>query len=457
VRDLYRRWFPLVEGARATSLLNPGDGWVSPLTLPPVVAESVLEAMLIPHVLSGRLRIVRNARLIGAEHGGDRVTTATFEIHGEEVAVSARFFLDATETGDFIAAAGVEHVIGSESRDQTGEPHAPVEANPSNTQAFTIAMAVEHHPGENHAGSPPPEYDYWRRATLPGWPGNLLSWTGCDPRTLQPRRYTIDFEHRGATAGAPDRDVVDLWSYRRVVSAAHHPADLHLRDVTILNWPMNDYAEGSIVEDADAPLHLDRARHLTASLLHWLQTEAPRPDGGSGYPGLCPHPASMGTADGYAEDPYVREGRRILAEYTVTEGDVAADCRSDGRAATYPDSVGTGAYRIDLHPTTGGDPYLDISTYPYEIPARAMIPIRVENVLAAAKNIGTTHITNGCYRVHPTEWTIGEAAGMLAAFCVERATIPKAVAHRPPALAEFQTRLTDAGFALSWPTGIGAL
>ncbi|MGG2474547.1 FAD-dependent oxidoreductase, partial [Rhizobium sp. BR5] len=34
------------------------------------------------------------------------------------------------------------------------------------------------------------------------------------------------------------------------------------------------------------------------------------------------------------------------------------------------------------------------------------------------KNIGTTHITNGCYRLHPVEWNIGEVAGMLAAYCL---------------------------------------
>jgi hypothetical protein len=43
----------------------------------------------------------------------------------------------------------------------------------------------------------------------------------------------------------------------------------------------------------------------------------------------------------------------------------------------------------------------------------ALIPIRMENLLPAAKNIGTTHITNGCYRMHPVEWNIGEAAGAL--------------------------------------------
>ena len=52
-------------------------------------------------------------------------------------------------------------------------------------------------------------------------------------------------------------------------------------------------------------------------------------------------------------------------------------------------------------------------TIPFEIPLGALLPERVENLLPACKNIGTTHITNGCYRLHPVEWNIGEAAGAL--------------------------------------------
>jgi hypothetical protein len=44
--------------------------------------------------------------------------------------------------------------------------------------------------------------------------------------------------------------------------------------------------------------------------------------------------------------------------------------------------------------------------------------VRVRNLLPACKNIGATHITNGCYRLHPVEWNIGESAGLLAAFCI---------------------------------------
>src|SRR5439155_18948690 len=83
---------------------------------------------------------------------------------------------------------------------------------------------------------------------------------------------------------------------------------------------------------------------------------------------------------------------------------------------SFSDSVGVGSYRIDLHPSSGGDNYLDVSSLPFQIPLGALIPRRVENLLPACKNLGVTHITNGCYRLHPVEWNIGEAAGALAAF-----------------------------------------
>src|SRR5207253_7208730 len=110
-------------------------------------------------------------------------------------------------------------------------------------------------------------------------------------------------------------------------------------------------------------------------------------------------------------------------------------------AARYPDSVGIGSYRIDLHPSTGGDNYIDVAACPFQIPLRALVPVRMRNLLPAAKNIGTTHITNGCFRLHPVEWNIGEAAGSLAAFCLERRCVPQQVHGGPHLLDEFQRRL----------------
>jgi FAD dependent oxidoreductase len=125
-------------------------------------------------------------------------------------------------------------------------------------------------------------------------------------------------------------------------------------------------------------------------------------------------------------------------------------------AETFRDSVGVGSYRIDLHPCTGGVNYIDISSLPFQIPLGALIPCRIENLLLACKNLGTTHITNGCFtngcfRLHPVEWAIGEAAGALVAFCLESRLSPAAVRNTPGKLAAFQSRLTEQEVELAWP------
>ncbi|MBL8186966.1 MAG: FAD-dependent oxidoreductase, partial [Acidobacteria bacterium] len=92
-----------------------------------------------------------------------------------------------------------------------------------------------------------------------------------------------------------------------------------------------------------------------------------------------------------------------------------------------------------------------VSSLPFQIPLGALIPKRVENLIPACKNIGTTHITNGCYRLHPVEWNIGEAAGALAAQAIERKQSPRSIRNTPKLLAEFQARLQQAGVEIAWP------
>jgi len=76
---------------------------------------------------------------------------------------------------------------------------------------------------------------------------------------------------------------------------------------------------------------------------------------------------------------------------------------------------------------------------------------QVENLLPACKNIGVTHITNGCYRLHPVEWNIGEAAGMIAAHSIATRIPPRKIRSDKALLAEFQSKLQTQGFELAWP------
>ena len=80
-----------------------------------------------------------------------------------------------------------------------------------------------------------------------------------------------------------------------------------------------------------------------------------------------------------------------------------------------------------------------------------MIPVRTENLIPPCKNIGVTHITNGCYRLHPVEWNIGEAAGALAAHALQTGNPPRRVRSDAKLLAGFQASLQRQGVQLAWP------
>ena len=87
---------------------------------------------------------------------------------------------------------------------------------------------------------------------------------------------------------------------------------------------------------------------------------------------------------------------------------------------------------------------------PFQIPLGALIPERVENLVPGCKNIGTTHISNGCYRLHPVEWSIGEAAGALCAHALTSHSTPRQIRNTPQQLADFQQKLTGQGIELEW-------
>jgi FAD dependent oxidoreductase len=460
VREFYRRNYPLTEEARARLNFNPGDGRVSRLTHEPRVSLAVIEQMLAPHASGARLTVLLRHKPRAVDISGDRVRSVAVKSleSGLDRIVHATYFIDATEQGDLLPLSRTEYVTGFESRGQTGEPHAPERAQPANIQAFTCCFAVDHIPGEDHKIDKPEEYTFWHDyvpALKPAWPGRLLSWVGTHPITLEPRSHSFDPEcdERGSDGG--------LWLYRRIAKKSNFTPGAYPGDICLINWPQNDYWLGNLheVKEEEAARHLKRAKQLSLSLLYWMQNEAPRPDGGAGWPGLRLRSDIVGTDDGLAKYPYIRESRRIQAEFTVFEQHVGTEARKQlsGKnvehltAEAFPDSVGTGSYRIDLHPSSGGDNYIDVSSLPFQIPLGALIPKRVENLLPGAKNIGVTHITNGCYRLHPVEWNVGESVGALAAHAIQTGSLPRQIRNDPKLLKEFQAKIQAQGIEIAWP------
>jgi hypothetical protein len=201
----------------------------------------------------------------------------------------------------------------------------------------------------------------------------------------------------------------------------------------------------------------------------------------------------MGTAHGLSKFPYIREGRRLIGRdsyayaggFTISETDVSAkdfrqpyyrealpgrayrdlvtslaglnaidvimdkvslqDVKLRSRARLYPDSVGIGHYPIDFHPCMAeappekpgnierpGERQGANVTYPYQIPLRAMIPPRIDNLIVTGKSIATSHISAATYRVHSFEWSTGAAAGTTAAFALANKIWPYQLVDNVP-------------------------
>lgn len=397
---------------------NPGGGWVSRLCVTPVVAAEVADEF------AARFKCLREARMISARVEGDRVISVTFRTNsGELREFRPKLILEGTDLGDVLEMAGVEHRLGSDSRSDTGEPHADAHADRTRIQAATLAFAVEFRTGESHVVPKPDDYERLRDEQ----PFTLEHFYADRGRV----RYGFFKKFPGAFGS--------FFDYRRIGPS-----------LALINWPSND-------DRSQAWLGGDfsSARRLSKAFLYWLQTECPRDEGGKGYPELLLRGDAMGTPDGFARSPYVREGRRLLARTMVVEQDLVVD---QARARPVDDAVGLGHYGIDLHACVGDDGDETgrwIPCRPFQIPLSAMVPIRVKNLLAAGKCLGTSHVTNGAFRVHPNEWAVGEAAGRVAAYCIEHEMLPADLLDSPEQLRELQWRLLNAGVPLYWYEDLG--
>lgn len=452
-REYYRRHYPLTAEARADRYLNPGAGWVSKLCFEPRVGLAVLYEMLAPHLSAGRVIILLRHTPVSVTMAGDhaRAVTVRDEIHQVERTLTAPYILDATELGDLLELGGVESVIGAESQKETGEPLA-VEgpAQPHEQMVFTHVFALDHLPGEEHVIDKPRDYDFWKQAR---------SHRGDYPKLTLPDLFGAKLDHLGRPP-TPGSYLASTFNFRRMLCQGNFVPGAFRSDVTVAIWPANEYHLGVLcgVTPEERRRHLEAARQLSLSTIYWLQTEAPNPaTGGQGHPGLRPRGDFFGTDDGLAQAPYIRESRRIKAEFTVLEQHFRADLPGTKNGPLkYDDSVGLSGYRVDIHKATapGKSSITEIAHGKHwlqQIPLGALIPVRVENLLPACKNLGVTHVTNGAFRVHPTEWNIGEAAGALAVFCLDRDLTPRQVRNTRGHLADFQRALERQGVELDWP------
>jgi hypothetical protein len=114
------------------------------------------------------------------------------------------------------------------------------------------------------------------------------------------------------------------------------------------------------------------------------------------------------------------------------------------RSRIYPDSVGIAQYAIDFHPCMRDYPaeapgnierpgvrQAHGQAYPAQIPLRAMIPQRVDNMLVASKSIAASYSAAAAYRVHSFEWSVGAAAAHTIDFSLRNGVLPSELVENP--------------------------
>ena len=434
VRDVYRAR-GLKPEVLANPTFNPGGGWVSRLCHEPAIGAAVLETMLSQY--SDNLVLVKKCLPRVVEMDGRRVKSVWFGTENDDFWVEPRIVLDATETGDLLPLTDTAYRLGAESKADFNEPHAL--DGPGETecvQGITWCAAIGYDKNGSHVIEKPEQFERWRNHIPAHWTGgNLLSFEYPNVQT-------------GVTTSLPlfAEEGLDWFSYRQIVNPAIFVDELQMEPATIMNWPQNDMWEGTIL-DVSEDVYWQRlrdSRELTLSVLYWLQTEC-------GYPGLRLRPDLTGTSDGLAMAPYIRESRRIQAVKTVTELDVSAEANPGMDLAPHHwDSIAVGSYRLDLHPRANGRPTIDLATIPFEIPLGSLVPVETENLIPCCKNIGVTHIANGCTRLHPIEWGIGEAAAVLAAACLDSEMSVQDVYRRSAMVEAIQGQAVELGIEGRW-------
>lgn len=369
--------------------------------------------------------------------------------------------IDATDTGELVGWARIPYSLGSESRETTGEVHAPRQGNPQCTQAFTFPFTL---------------------ALLDDKGGSLSMLS-----QIQPDYSRREHEQDYSLGKYPMFEGGGLFDYRRIVSTKLTDPKRELPspgDITMVNWNRgNDWVwmdPPLILTDAELAATkqyqnwmggvsftaLKHAEEHAQLFAEWLIKNYSQPELPLTY--LTGKDSPMGTLSGLSMMPYIREGRRILGRsaygqdaFMLREPDVRADI--DGARNFSPTVVGITHYRVDIHgcryrdqrpsyEASGAPTHDDNLVRPTYIPLESLIPQGIDNVLIGGKGIAATHIVNAATRVHYGEWVIGSAAGATAAWLAVNDDLNLMPVDIVPnqLMPDLQAFMTQQGLRLDW-------
>jgi hypothetical protein len=115
---------------------------------------------------------------------------------------------------------------------------------------------------------------------------------------------------------------------------------------------------------------------------------------------------------------YVRETRRIMGEYYITEEDAV-------QGKHFDDGITSCRYMIDVHPLDKSETGRYENHPPFDIPYRSLVPLKTDNLLIAGRCISSDRFAQSALRIGGTCMSTGEAAGTAAAISIQEKVKPR--------------------------------
>lgn len=379
------------------------------------------------------------------------------------VVVSARLFIDCSYEGDLMAKSGVGYTYGREARDHYGENLAGVRpplavydvdpyVKPGEPRSGLLPLLQDHTPGPiGSADKLTMGYGFRWKFTLGKKQLPIAPPDDYDPFTFEVYRRAF-----GKKLNLNGRRMRKLGEYEVATGGIHYPGAGNLSRSLIAptvfgcnaGYPDGDWPTRARIWK----FHQDFLRGLT----HFLRTEPSAPDRlkqaalAAGF-----DPGQFDDTAGWPHQLYIREARRMISSYVVTQKDL--------EGTTDPgDSVGLASYGVDdwpyaMHPLDGkvalqgGDYsmlYLEEKHRGiYKIPYRAITPHEREcRNLFVPVCCSASHIAMTSIRMEPVWMTLAEAAGVAAAMASRADIAVQAVDY-----VELRRRLLALGVKLERP------
>ncbi|HTU26131.1 MAG TPA: FAD-dependent oxidoreductase [Pirellulales bacterium] len=366
----------------------------------------------------------------------------------------ARVFIDASYEGDLLMQAGVDSIVGRESREKYDEPLAgffPMPIRPRTVEVMESVCSclggtgphyIHGTPckiaardgqgkllfgiGENHAA--PGSADgltqaYNFRLVVTRRPDLRMPFT--KPDGYDPARYALLLKLIEAYPGVRFGRLVHLGK------VAEDKFDLNAQGLFSTDYPGANTAYPDASWDERKKIYDDHQRFIQG-FLWFLASDERVPkrlrDEVAEW-GLCRD--EFMDNDHWPYALYVREGRRMIGEYVM----VQKDCQ---REVTKPDSVGMGSFVIDSHiverivddegNVSDEGSFIDAPCKPYQIPYRSLTPRReqCENLLVPVC-LSASHVACCTLRMEPVYMALGHAAGVAAKLAIDTDTAVQSI------------------------------